>query len=238
MKQKLLIALIISGSLVLSPTMVRAQAAAGGGSDFWSDVYEFLGQVSELKELFEAIVSGFDDYKEITNIDMSSVKSTGVLNIPDLMKIHEDIQSQAADGSSNVDGYISEHVIREVDRKVTTARAETVLSEKGQEKMKEEIDATKSTIQAAKDAADIAYNETESQDIFKQMAIIQKHQTSILGGINLNQVEAKQRQELTNVQIANVSKTLDAQNKQKQEDGIGTGILGLQSSFIGGMGLY
>jgi hypothetical protein len=56
------------------------------------------------------------------------------------------------------------------------------------------------------------------------MALQNAQISSVLGSLRADSLQAAQRQELTNVNLTNISRSIDGQNQAKQAEMVGTGL--------------
>lgn len=146
--------------------------------------------------------------------------STGVLGIPNpnqtRQKTAEATQAAVAEGRAILDVFeinptvFSVYAANQQDRLTTRAAIETVLGDAGQEQMDADIKSISETVEDAANDADEAQSAEATQDVTKKMTRILAYQTILAGGIYTNGLRARTDTQLTNLNLLNSSRTLDA----------------------------
>ena len=150
--------------------------------------------------------------------------TTGALGLPDPFASRDRVQEQV--GSSGTT-YYGETATNAVDSQITRASAASVLSEAGQTQMQQESQNTQTAVngveqnaQTADRQANTASSATSTQDVVKQMALQnsqlarqQAQNSALVGSINANMQRQIEAQNLSNINLANISTTVTGVNQ-------------------------
>ena len=96
-----------------------------------------------------------------------------------------------------------------VDRDLTRIQIQTILSEQGQAKTKEQIDATQEVVEGIATDADDAQELDVTQDVMKKQIKAFAQQSLILGQMRSDALQARLDTQFTNLNLTNMSRTLD-----------------------------
>lgn len=102
------------------------------------------------------------------------------------------------------------------DRDLTRLGIETVLGELGQQQMKQEIDSTQETVSGIATDAESAQNLDVTQDVMKKHIRVLAQQSLILGAIRADALQARLDTQYTNLNITNISRSLDESNRSRR----------------------
>jgi hypothetical protein len=157
----------------------------------------------------------------------------GDLGLPDLRHLHSQIktelESQEKTTLSAYQGVRSSH---ELDRLLTTTRVEASLSQEGQEIAQQKIEGAVHNAQTAHSLSDEAQTVVSTQEVMKKLAQQQAIQASLMAGVNTSLVELQQSQEFNNLNLSNISRTLDGQAQTQQLERLGAGNDALRRSAM------
>jgi hypothetical protein len=149
-------------------------------------------------------------------------ESTGELGIPDTTQARTTIQEDVDAAGETSDIFISNPEVYGVllgnvsDRAATNLNTQTVLSEEGQTQIKEEIDQSSEVVQTILDTADEAQSYESTQDAVKALVRINAQQTVITAMNHASALKNRTDNQFTNLNLANISRSLDEQNRNKQ----------------------
>lgn len=149
--------------------------------------------------------------------DMAKARSTIENNVDQASKIPEPLQI-----SPELYGIDLANL---GDRAATNLSIQTVLSDQGQKQMREEIEQSSEVIQSVLDSSNQAQSYDSTQDVVKALARINAQQSVIAGMHHAAFVKARIDTQFTNLNLANISRTLDQQNRDDQSQSALNGLL-------------
>ncbi len=155
-------------------------------------------------------------------------EATGVLGIPDSTEVREKVEDD--DNSSTTAVNSVERATNEVDRQITRAISNASLSKSGQESTKQNIEKTQDSIKQVESESNAAKTEVVTQDVMKRIAQQNSETAGILGAMRTDGLKLQQSQDLTNVNLTNISRTLDGQNQAVQKEIVGQGFRNLKTA--------
>lgn len=219
------IALVLIGAI---STPARAAAAVSGvkSDNPLSQVFEQLNhQLESLRGYLNQIMA--DKLKPLSeslgkDIDAAVGDATGVLGLPDPIKSRDEVEKVASSSLGPV--YSADSATNEVDRQITRGAVYSTLGKEGQEQIKAQADKTQNSVALVQQTATAAQGEVVTQNVMKQIALQNAQTGAILGSIRADGLQAAQRQEMTNLNLTNISRSLDGQNQAKQAEIVGAGL--------------
>lgn len=160
--------------------------------------------------------------------------STGALGLPDIFKV-KDTAKTANNPDSTIN--ISDAAVIDAISNVTNASASSILSQQGQDQIKQESDRVAGLVQDSSTVAsnvdslnNTAQNADSTQDVVKQLAAQnaalakqQAQQASVSGSINSNLQTLNQQQAVTNVNLDRINQTAAGQAQQKNLETLSAG---------------
>jgi hypothetical protein len=155
----------------------------------------------------------------ITNILQDVV---GELGIPDVVKARATIQAKVDQAGETSDPFILNPEIYSIQLGNLSARAATLLSintvlgEEGQQQMREEIEQSSEVVQSIFDTSNQAQSLDSTQDVVKALARINAQQSLITAMYHASTIRSRTDTQFTNLNLANISRSLDEQNRNKQ----------------------
>ncbi|NJM17949.1 MAG: hypothetical protein HC907_04080 [Richelia sp. SM1_7_0] len=194
-------------------------------------VEQWQEQTRSVDKYISSIISRkLDNLSETLQGDLQAVveKATGVLGLPDASEVREEVEEIASDSDNAVNGV--DKATNEVDRQITRADSNTTLSKEGQENMKAQVEKTQTSIEAVSVFSDAAQNDLVTQNVMKRIAQQNAQITVILGAIRTDGLKSKQSQDLANLNLTNISRSLDGQNQARQKESIGQGFSNLRTA--------
>ena len=216
------IALVLIGAV--SPP-ARAISLAGATDNPLSQVFEQLNhQLASVRGYLDQIVA--DKLKPLSeslgkDIDAALGDATGVLGLPDPTKSRNEVEKVASSSHNPV--YSGDLATNEVDRQITRGAVNATLGQEGQQAIKQQADQTQNSVGLVQQQAQAAQAEVVTQNVMKQIALQNAQTGAILGSLRADSLQAAQRQELTNLNLTNISRSVDAQNQAMQAQKVGTG---------------
>lgn len=149
-------------------------------------------------------------------------EAKGAVGLPDPSAARKSVGKIAQKSGSYLDQ--TELATNEVDRQITRAAIDSTLSSEGQKRIQQQANSTQNSVNLVEQQAQAAQGEVVTQDVMKQMALQNAQISSVLGSLRADSLQAAQRQELTNVNLTNISRSIDGQNQAKQAERVGTGL--------------
>ncbi|NJO62919.1 MAG: hypothetical protein HC836_33270 [Richelia sp. RM2_1_2] len=191
----------------------------------WQEQSRFLN-----KYISSTISRKLDDLSQSLQEDLQAVisEATGVLGLPDTTKVRNEIEEIAASDDSAVNGV--DKATNEVDRQITRANSDTSLSKDGQENMKAQVEKTQTSIETVSVFSDAAQNDVVTQNVMKRIAQQNTQITGILGAMRTDGLKSKQSQDLANLNLTNISRSVDGQNQARQKEVVGQGFSNLRTA--------
>ncbi|MEM6403831.1 MAG: hypothetical protein AAF757_27020 [Cyanobacteria bacterium P01_D01_bin.116] len=182
------------------------------------------------KYISSTISRKLDNLSESLEGDLQAVisEATGILGLPDATKVREEIEVWAADNNNAVNNV--DKATNELERQITRADSDVTLSKKGQENMKAEVEKTQTSIETVSIFSDAAQNDVVTQNVMKRIAQQNTQITGILGAIRTDGLKSKQSQDLANLNLTNISRSLDGQNQARQKEVVGQGFNNLRTA--------
>ena len=98
-----------------------------------------------------------------------------------------------------------------------------LLGKEGQERQTELIQRTQQSIERVQQQATTAQGEVVTQNVMKQIAQQNAQQAAILGAMRADGLKQQHSQDLANINLSNISRSVDGQNQAKQRETVGQG---------------
>jgi hypothetical protein len=155
----------------------------------------------------------------------------GALGIPDVMQARAQIQEKVGESGETPDSFILNPETYGIqlgnlsDRAATSLNATTVLSEEGQKQMEEEIQQSSEVVGSILDTSNEAQSYDSTQDVVKALARINAQQSVISAMYHASTIRSRTDTQFTNLNLANISRSLDEQNRDKQAQSTVDGFL-------------
>ena len=182
------------------------------------------------KYISSTISRKLDKLSESLQGDLQAVisEATGVLGLPDAVEVREEIEVWAADNDNAVNDV--DKATNEVERQITRADSGFTLSKEGQENMKAQVEKTQTSIETVSIFSDAAQNDVVTQNVMKRIAQQNTQIAGILGAMRTSELKSKQSQDLANLNLTNISRSLDGQNQARQKEVVGQGFSNLRTA--------
>jgi hypothetical protein len=152
----------------------------------------------------------------------------GTLGLPDSTEAREKVEEIATRSNSTINTV--EQATNEVDRQITRASADATLSKDGQQLTKEQVEKTQSSIEQVQTDATAAQGEVVTQNVMKRIAQQNVQTSAILGAMRTDGLKLQQSQNLSNLNLTNISRSLDGQNQARQKETVGQGFSNLRTA--------
>ncbi|NJO64423.1 MAG: hypothetical protein HC836_41535 [Richelia sp. RM2_1_2] len=194
-------------------------------------VEQWQEQTRSLDKYISSTISRkLDNLSESLQGDLQTVisEATGVLGLPDAAEVREEIEVWAVDNDNAVNSV--DRASNEVERQITRADSDTSLSKEGQENMKAQVEKTQASIETVSVFSDAAQNDIVTQNVMKRIAQQNTQITGILGAMRTDGLKSKQSQDLANINLTNISRSLDGQNQARQKESVGQGFSNLRTA--------
>ena len=182
------------------------------------------------KYISSTISRKLDNLSESLEGDLQPVvqEAAGVLGLPDASKVRQEIEEIASDSNNAVNSV--DRATNELDRQITRAQTETTLSKEGQKSMEAEVEKTQTSIETVSIFSDAAQNDVVTQNVMKRIAQQNTQISGILGAMRSDSLKSKQSQDLANLNLTNISRSLDGQNQARQKEVVGQGFSNLSTA--------
>ena len=182
------------------------------------------------KYISSTISRKLDNLSESLEGDLQAVvqEAAGVLGLPDAGEVRKEIE-EIASGSNNAVNSV-DRATNELDRQITRAQTETTLSKEGQKSMEAEVEKTQTSIETVSIFSDAAQNDVVTQNVMKRIAQQNTQISGILGAMRSDSLKSKQSQDLANLNLTNISRSLDGQNQARQKEVVGQGFSNLRTA--------
>ncbi|MEL6164075.1 MAG: hypothetical protein AAFR37_10030 [Cyanobacteria bacterium J06628_3] len=181
------------------------------------------------KYISSTISRKLDNLSESLEGDLQAVvqEAAGVLGLPDAGEVRKEIEEIASDSNNAVNSV--DRATNELDRQITRASGFT-LTKEGQENMKAEVEKTQTSIETVSIFSDAAQNDVVTQNVMKRIAQQNTQISGILGEMRSDGLKSKQSQDLANLNLTNISRSLDGQNQSRQKEVVGQGFSNLRTA--------
>ena len=213
---------VIIGSIIGLVTLLStAPSYAFSIDDFFKVLGKFNNYFEETKNELTAAANEWGGMKS----EAKTAIKTGSMDMPDPVnsaeKLKEQLKSKGNWNESNtVEGAVS--AANELERETTRATVESVLGEVGQERTKNEIEATEQTVAEAKELAESAQTMDASQNILKVIAAQNSQIVSMLGQSRTDGLQARHDVQQTNLMLSQLAEqgASDRRRQNLMMDGI------------------
>ncbi|AFY57293.1 hypothetical protein Riv7116_4883 [Rivularia sp. PCC 7116] len=230
MKKRKLVFFGLGGAIVISILGVsHAQA---------SSIPFIFNTINQLKQELQSI----DNYVESVleskleplasslgkDIEVAINETLGVLGLPDAIEARTEVEKIAASSDNAINTV--EQVTNEVDRQITRAVVDSTLSKNGQNLTSEEVKKTQNSIERVQVYSAAAQDEVVTQNVMKRIAQQNTSTAAILGAMRADGLKSKQSQDLANLNLTNISRSLDGQNQMRNKEIVGQGFSNLRTA--------
>lgn len=226
--KKQIVTAIVASSLLWG---ITSSPAAAVSLDFLKNnpLFDLVGQVQRYinqaeQYISQMITNKIKPLEETINKDLESAinEASGALGFPDPIATRQGVEETLANSDVAVNPI--DRTTNEVDRQITRASAAATLGQEGQQQTKAEIAGTKQSVDTVQQQAQLAAEEVVTQNVMKRIAQQNVQISSMLGGLRKDNLQAAQRQELANINLTNISRSVDGQNQARSSEIVGTGL--------------
>lgn len=211
--------------LTTANTFTLATTLPFQGDNPLAQVFEqFTSQLGSLQNYVSSILSDkIQPLAESLGGDLQAAidDAMGALGLPDPTVARKEVEKIGAATDAPVNPV--ENATNEVDRQITRAVSASTLGKEGQERQKEQIQRTQQSIERVQQQATTAQGEVVTQNVMKQIAQQNAQQAAILGAMRADGLKQQQSQDLANINLTNISRSVDGQNQAKQRETVGQG---------------
>ncbi|NJR18007.1 MAG: hypothetical protein HC785_21290 [Calothrix sp. CSU_2_0] len=182
------------------------------------------------KYVSSTISQKLEDLSESLQGDLKAAvnESVGALGLPDATEVRGKIEEIVASNNSAINSV--DKATNEVDRQITRADSDSTLSKQGQQITKQQVEKTQTSIEQVENSGEAAQDEVVTQNVMKRMAQQNTQIAGILGAMRTDGLKSKQSQDLANLNLTNISRSLDGQNQSKQKEVVGQGFNNLRTA--------
>ncbi len=152
----------------------------------------------------------------------------GVLGLPDSTNVRRNIEDIATNSNTTINTV--EVATNEVERQITRADSDTSLSKEGQKLTQEQVEKTQTSIEQVQVNGETAQNDVVTQNVMKRIAQQNTQLAGILGAMRTDGLKSKQSQDLANLNLTNISRSLNGQNQARQKETVGQGFSNLRTA--------
>lgn len=189
-------------------------------NDWVEIIQDFLGSSCMEGQPVIYIVAPDADYCNVTGGGSTGEMIEGAqgdMGVPNPNTVRGEIEADAANAATDSTQDVFElnpvvhgvYAANNVDRDLTRIQIQTILSEQGQAKTKEQIDATQEVVEGIATDADDAQSLDVTQDVMKKQIKAFAQQSLILGQMRSDALQARLDTQFTNLNLTNMSRTLD-----------------------------
>jgi hypothetical protein len=180
---------------------------------------EWQEQLGSLDKYISSTVSHkLNDLSKSIRGDLQAAvnESVGALGLPDSTEVREKVEEIAISNDS--------------DRQITRGAASSTLGQDGQQRTKTQVQKTEDSIEQVQSDGEVAQGEVVTQNVMKRIAKQNTQTAAILGAMRTDGLKLQQSQELANLNLTNISRSLDGQNQARQKESVGQGFSNLRTA--------
>ena len=211
------ISALLAATLLLAPA---TPAAATEGS-FFGDILGLFRQtfedgVTQLQHTLDQRLGPLQPF-----IQPAIEGALGELGLIDPSQTRQSVAEQVVirnlgDIAQSDPIFQAQQLANEVDRQLTRSRISTVLSSEGQSNLNHQIDWVEQTIGRVHQEAGAAQVAVSTQEAIKAMAQQNAAQAEVLGAIQTELLQAQQDAQLSNLNLTNISQSLDRESAARR----------------------
>ena len=220
----------LSAALILAALPVQA-STGNSSSNPLSGITDFLNQaqqsIQEYTQTLEEKVGAFgQQFQQIAE------DTAGDLGLIDPGKAREQAENIVNPDNAT---YNAGAALNEMDRQSARASASSILSEDGQTQQVDAYEGTQTSVDTVGEKAQTAQGDEVTQNVMKRIADQNAATTEVLGGVRSDLLKMNEQTAQTNVQLSNVSRSLDGQTAVKNAESIGAGYGNLKTASQAGL---
>lgn len=220
--KKLLSATVLTATLIIAATPARAAE----NSNPFSSITDWLNQAKQsineyTKTLTDKVSAIGQEFQDVAK------NATGELGLVDPAKARSNAEKVV---NPNSPTYKAGTAANEIDRQSARGSASSVLSQDGQKQQAGAYQGTEDSVKAVDQQAQTAQGDEVTQNVMKRIAQQNADNSQVLGGVRSDLLKMNEQTAQTNVQLSNVSRTLDGQTAVKNAEQIGAGYGNLRTA--------
>jgi hypothetical protein len=226
---KLVIAVVGMG--VISTVSISSASALEIPNPLAKVFDQWQEQINSInKYVFSTISQKLEVLSESLPEDLKAAvnESVGALGLPDATETREKVEEIVASANTAVNPV--DKATNEIDRQITRADSDRTLSKEGQQITKLQVEKTQSSIEQVENSGEAAQEEVVTQNVMKRIAQQNTQIAGILGAMRSDGLKSKQSQDLANLNLTNISRSLDGQNQARQKESVGQGFNNLRTA--------
>jgi hypothetical protein len=223
--------LIVIGTFTIATISISSASALEIPNPLAKVFDQWQEQLNSINKYVSSTISQkLEDLSESLQGDLKAAvnESVGVLGLPDAKEVREKIEEIAASNNSAINSV--DKATNEIDRQITRADSDSTLSKQGQQLTKEQVEKTQTSIEQVENSGEAAQEEVVTQNVMKRIAQQNTQMAGILGAMRTDGLKSKQSQDLANLNLTNISRSLDGQNQTKQKEVVGQGFNNLRTA--------
>jgi opacity protein-like surface antigen len=225
--KKILSAAALSAALILA----ASPADAATNSNPLSGITDWLESAKQsvekyTKTLTEKVAGLGKEFEQIAQ------NATGDLGLIDPAKARSNAEKVVNPDSAT---YKSGVVANEIERQSARASVNSILSQDGQTQQAGAYQATQNSVNAVGQQSETAQGDNITQNVMKRIAQQNAETSQVLGGVRSDLLKMNEQAAQTNVQLSNVSRTLDGQTAAKNAEQVGVGYSNLKTASQAGL---
>jgi hypothetical protein len=231
MKKPKKLGIAIVGMGVISTVSISSASALEISNPLTKVFDQWQEQLSSINKYVSSTISQkLGDLSDSLQGDLQAAvnESVGALGLPDATEVRGKIEDIVASNDSAVNSV--DKATNEVDRQITRADSDATLSKQGQQITKQQVEKTQTSIEQVNNSGEAAQDEVVTQNVMKRMALQNTQIAGILGAMRTDGLKSKQSQDLANLNLTNISRSLDGQNQVQQKEVVGQGFNNLRTA--------
>ena len=230
MKKRKLVFFGLGGAIVISILGI-SHAEASSIPFIFNTINQLKQELQSIDNYVESVLAS--KVEPITSslgkdIEAAINETLGALGLPDAIEARTEVEKIAASSDNAINTV--EQVTNEVDRQITRAVVDSTLSKSGQKLTLQEVEKTQNSIERVQIYSAAAQDEVVTQNVMKRIAQQNRSTAAILGAMRADGLKSKQSQDLANLNLTNISRSLDGQNQARQKEIIGQGFSNLRTA--------
>ncbi|AFZ01600.1 hypothetical protein [Calothrix sp. PCC 6303] len=226
---KLVVAIVGMG--VISTVSISSASALEISNPITKVFDQWQEQLGSINKYISSTISRkLGDLSDSLQGDLQAAvnESVGALGLPDATEVRGKIEEIVASNNSAINSV--DKATNEVDRQITRAYSDSTLSKQGQQITKQQVEKTQTSIEQVENSGEAAQDEVVTQNVMKRMAQQNTQIAGILGAMRTDGLKSKQSQDLANLNLTNISRSLDGQNQAQQKQVVGQGFNNLRTA--------
>ena len=230
MKKRKLVFFGLGGAIVISILGI-SHAQASSIPFIFNTINQLKQELNSIDNYVESVLeSKLEPIKESLGKDIEAAinETLGALGLPDAIEARTEVEKIAASSDNAINTV--EQVTNELDRQITRAVVDSTLSKNGQNLTSEEVEKTQNSIERVQIYSAAAQDEVVTQNVMKRIAQQNTSTAAILGAMRADGLKSKQSQDLANLNLTNISRSLDGQNQMRNKEIVGQGFSNLRTA--------